>query len=793
MTTCVRRPELSTTAVLVSLKQERVEESQGREEGPRHRLPPVVSGPRQVATQPLQPVNVKQELHSTESRSQCDSSTNGTNHGPMEEEAMNLTQVRINGSEAAVSGSSGQPSPTMLNSKLFTNLTQVRVNCSEPSVSGSGGQPSSSYQTSPAMLKPQQFTNLAQVRVNGSEAVVSGSSEQPSSCYQPSPAMLNSKLFTSLTKADTTARPPFPASRVEITVHRGGGGHPEGNIFPRPASHLYPNPGRRASDSLTALKCEPGGVQILPTRPGQPPVSVAMYKSSHSAPASSPGSPLHQRFPEQFEGRGDPRQEESRQIQMTRIAAFQNLIAQQKSQQAQYSQDGRTPPPSFHPLFPRFPPASTGPSSTSSPHPNASFPRGMPFQMPQNHYAPRPGPAPTRPNLTSPPSQGTPSSPPKREKPSSSGLPGTRVFLGEAGGVRTMVWSPPPQQSPRHSPSSQTFGLPDTTRHSVDSEQELQAVEGLVGLGQSRPPHLLAMSQHQMFTGSPSVATTRPMFPGFPQPDLSRLQPQPRPEAKPGIDMAELWKGNIEQAGLPAHAQPSVSYFSRDGTLEPTNRMIEEDEQPMMCMICEDKATGLHYGIITCEGCKGFFKRTVQNKRVYTCVADGNCEINKAQRNRCQFCRFQKCLQRGMVLAAVREDRMPGGRNSGAVYNMYPCKQGPQVTGGDPQDSHNLQSLLQHKYKKHKKNPKSPMSPMSLSMKSQLTYLPPMDKLDSPKSVYLSDDQASCSSHTTTMSAPPSPHPDSLPPSHPSNILKAVLTGSQEVRQHLPPNSGSKF
>ena len=151
-------------------------------------------------------------------------------------------------------------------------------------------------------------------------------------------------------------------------------------------------------------------------------------------------------------------------------------------------------------------------------------------------------------------------------------------------------------------------------------------------------------------------------------------------------------QGNIDQ--LPAHAQPSDSYFNNN---EPTNRMIEEDDQPMICMICEDKATGLHYGIITCEGCKGFFKRTVQNKRVYTCVADGNCEINKAQRNRCQFCRFQKCLQKGMVLAgkrgrsrgpggqlilifpAVREDRMPGGRNSGAVYNMYPCKVGLQV------------------------------------------------------------------------------------------------------------------
>ena len=108
---------------------------------------------------------------------------------------------------------------------------------------------------------------------------------------------------------------------------------------------------------------------------------------------------------------------------------------------------------------------------------------------------------------------------------------------------------------------------------------------------------------------------------------------------------------------------------------------LDADNQPMICMICEDRATGLHYGIITCEGCKGFFKRTVQNKRVYTCVAEGDCQVTKAQRNRCQYCRFQKCLRQGMVLAAVREDRMPGGRNSGAVYNLYKVK-----------------------YKKHKKN-----------------------------------------------------------------------------------------
>ena len=87
---------------------------------------------------------------------------------------------------------------------------------------------------------------------------------------------------------------------------------------------------------------------------------------------------------------------------------------------------------------------------------------------------------------------------------------------------------------------------------------------------------------------------------------------------------------------------------------------------------------------------------------------------------------------------------------------------------------------LQHKYKKHKKNHPNPKSPL---MKQPVSYLTGMEKLDSPKSVYLSDDQASCSSHTNSMSAPPSPHPESFSSS--INILKAVLTGSQEVGSDL--------
>ena len=74
------------------------------------------------------------------------------------------------------------------------------------------------------------------------------------------------------------------------------------------------------------------------------------------------------------------------------------------------------------------------------------------------------------------------------------------------------------------------------------------------------------------------------------------------------------------------------------------------DNQPTTCVICGDKATGNHYGVTSCEGCKGFFKRTVQNKKTYTCRnLSKDCPINKRHRNRCQFCRYQKCLASGML------------------------------------------------------------------------------------------------------------------------------------------------
>ncbi|XP_041502020.1 nuclear receptor subfamily 4 group A member 1 [Microtus oregoni] len=80
------------------------------------------------------------------------------------------------------------------------------------------------------------------------------------------------------------------------------------------------------------------------------------------------------------------------------------------------------------------------------------------------------------------------------------------------------------------------------------------------------------------------------------------------------------------------------------------------------CAVCGDNASCQHYGVRTCEGCKGFFKRTVQKSAKYICLANKDCPVDKRRRNRCQFCRFQKCLAVGMVKEVVRTDSLKGRR-----------------------------------------------------------------------------------------------------------------------------------
>nr|ASL70605.1 nuclear receptor [Brachionus koreanus] len=100
------------------------------------------------------------------------------------------------------------------------------------------------------------------------------------------------------------------------------------------------------------------------------------------------------------------------------------------------------------------------------------------------------------------------------------------------------------------------------------------------------------------------------------------------------------------------------------------------------CKVCGDKSSGVHYGVITCEGCKGFFRRSYSTNVQYVCSRNKACIIDRLNRNRCQYCRLQKCLSLGMSKDAVKFGRMSKkqkakvaselkAKNSGDINSEY--------------------------------------------------------------------------------------------------------------------------
>lgn len=186
----------------------------------------------------------------------------------------------------------------------------------------------------------------------------------------------------------------------------------------------------------------------------------------------------------------------------------------------------------------------------------------------------------------------------------------------------------------------------------------------------SQTPHSGSIAPPPPLYGSPPLYTVNSMAPQQQQPH--HQQPTPQQNAQHNsmlsynfnnLDTSYLFSGtggannaNMEVAvtsGVISYSPQAIvqqhhgncSNQPPTADLPDTKECIEE-----LCPVCGDKVSGYHYGLLTCESCKGFFKRTVQNKKVYTCVAERSCHIDKTQRKRCPFCRFQKCLEVGMKL-----------------------------------------------------------------------------------------------------------------------------------------------
>nr|XP_027204393.1 retinoic acid receptor RXR-gamma-A-like [Dermatophagoides pteronyssinus] len=97
------------------------------------------------------------------------------------------------------------------------------------------------------------------------------------------------------------------------------------------------------------------------------------------------------------------------------------------------------------------------------------------------------------------------------------------------------------------------------------------------------------------------------------------------------------------------------------------------------CLVCGDRASGRHYGVLSCDGCRGFFKRSVRRNLNYHCKHNNQCHININNRNQCQACRFRKCLAVKMKPEAVQHERINLTTSSGRKSNHIINGNGPSI------------------------------------------------------------------------------------------------------------------
>ncbi|KAG7282942.1 hypothetical protein CRUP_028459 [Coryphaenoides rupestris] len=135
------------------------------------------------------------------------------------------------------------------------------------------------------------------------------------------------------------------------------------------------------------------------------------------------------------------------------------------------------------------------------------------------------------------------------------------------------------------------------------------------------------------------------------------------------VDIAPPAKPGSERSGR--------SSASSKSSITKINGMV------LLCKVCGDVASGFHYGVHACEGCKGFFRRSIQQNIQYKkCLKVDSCTVMRSNRNRCQQCRFKKCLSVGMSRDAVRFGRIPKREKQRMLLEMQNAMNNMMGGGG---------------------------------------------------------------------------------------------------------------
>ncbi|XP_052473849.1 nuclear receptor subfamily 1 group D member 2 [Carassius gibelio] len=260
------------------------------------------------------------------------------------------------------------------------------------------------------------------------------------------------------------------------------------------------------------------------------------------------------------------------------------------------------------------------------------------------------------------------------------------------------------------------------------------------------------------------------------------------PSSSPPLPSKPSRLTDLPTAGLLLkHTHPRG--HASDKTLSSKSSITKLNGMVLLCKVCGDIASGFHYGVHACEGCKGFFRRSIQQNIQYKkCLKTESCTIVRINRNRCQQCRFRKCLSVGMSRDAVRFGRIPKREKQRmllemqtAMNNMMNNSQLQQMLHGAQTVPCAIESSQSESSSSLPSPPDSPRSSSDLSRDSE--SVTPMDTASSCSS--------DCGEEETPSTGPApredlfsysSPHGGSLSPAS-SETLSSNSKEDEEPRE----------
>ena len=113
---------------------------------------------------------------------------------------------------------------------------------------------------------------------------------------------------------------------------------------------------------------------------------------------------------------------------------------------------------------------------------------------------------------------------------------------------------------------------------------------------------------------------------------FTEIKTEPQPYSPSNTSTTSPASDPMTGGGM-AHNQPSGQ--------PPQQHQHQRSSRPQedLCLVCGDRASGYHYNALACEGCKGFFRRSITKNQRYACKYGDNCEIDMYMRRKCQACR----------------------------------------------------------------------------------------------------------------------------------------------------------